>query len=82
MQRYLFVSAASNALIGICTWLAFRAMGVEQAGVWGVFAGVLHFIPYLGSVVLALAAGVAAFLQFGTLLQPVAVAAVAIVIGG
>ena len=48
------------------TWLAFAALGMEQAGVWGVAAGVLHFIPYLGPVLIAIASGVAGFLQFGS----------------
>ena len=49
-------------------------MGVEQPGIWGVAAGVLHFVPYLGSVLVAMAAGVAAFLQFGTSPHALAVA--------
>jgi predicted PurR-regulated permease PerM len=82
VQRYLFATLVSNALVGLCTWLAFEAMGMEQAGVWGVFAGVLHFVPYLGPVVLAIAAGVAGFLQFGTPLHALAVAGAAMLISG
>jgi predicted PurR-regulated permease PerM len=80
VKRYLFVTLASNALIAVCTWLAFWAMGVEQPGIWGVAAGVLHFVPYLGSVLVAIAAGVAGFLQFGTLPYALAVAGVALLI--
>jgi predicted PurR-regulated permease PerM len=47
-----------------------------------VAAGVLHFIPYVGTVLLVIAAGVGAFLQFGTLLQALAVAGVATLIAG
>ena len=82
VQRYLFATLVSNALVGLCTWLAFEAIGMDQAGVWGVFAGVLHFVPYLGPVVLAIAAGVAAFLQFGTPLHALAVAGATMVISG
>lgn len=82
VQRQLFVTLAANALIAIGTWLAFRAMGVEQAGIWGIAAGVLHFVPYLGAVVVAIAAGIAGFLQFGTLLHALAVAGVALLIAG
>lgn len=80
VQRYLFVTLASNALIAACTWLAFWAMGVDEPGIWGVAAGVLHFVPYLGSVLVAIAAGVAGFLQFGTLLQGLAVAGVSLLV--
>jgi predicted PurR-regulated permease PerM len=82
VQRYLFATLASNALIGVGTWLAFEALGMEQAGIWGVLAGVLHFIPYLGPVIVAIAAGVAGFLQFGSLLHGLAIAGVAILIAG
>ena len=82
VQLFLFVTLASNALIAVVTWSAFAAMGVEQAGVWGVIAGVLHFVPYLGPVLVAIAAGVAGFLQFGTLLHALAVAGVAMLIAG
>lgn len=80
VQRYLFVTLASNALIAVITWLAFEAMGVEQAGIWGLFAGVLHFVPYLGTVLVAIVTGVAGFLQFGTPLQALSVAGVALLI--
>jgi predicted PurR-regulated permease PerM len=82
VQRYLFVMLASNALLAAGIWLAFGAMGMELAGLWGVGAGVLHFIPYIGTVVFVFAAGVAAFLQFGTFVHAVAVAGVAILISG
>ena len=80
VQRYLLVTLASNALIAVATWLAFWAMGIEQPGIWGVAAGVLHFVPYLGSVLVAIAAGVAGFLQFGTLLEALTAAGVALMI--
>lgn len=82
VQRYLFLTLTSNTLVGIGTWLAFEAIGMEQAGIWGVFAGVVHFVPYLGSVLVAIAVGVAAFLQYGTLLHALAVAGMSAVIAG
>ena len=66
IQRYLLVTVGANVLVGVGTWLAFEAVGMERAGVWGVTAGVLHFIPYLGPVLVAIASGVAGFVQFGT----------------
>ena len=80
VQRYLLAMLLSNALVGVVTWLALKAIGLEHAGVWGVAAGILHFIPYLGAALLAIAVGVAAFLQFGNLLQALFVAGVAVVL--
>lgn len=82
IQRYLFTMLVSNALLAICTWLAFEALGLAQAGVWGVAAGVLHFIPYLGPVLIALLSGVAAFVQFDSLLKAFAVAGVSLLVAG
>ena len=80
VQRYLFAMLASNALLALGTWLAFLALGVDQAGVWGVAAGVLHFVPYLGSALVAVGSGLAAFVQFGSLFWGLAVALVSILI--
>ena len=82
VERYLFAMLVSNALLAVVTWFAFEALGMEQAGLWGVAAGVLHFIPYLGSVLIALASGVAAFLQFGSLLSALAVAGMSLLVAG
>lgn len=80
IQRYLFSTLLSNALVAGGTWLAFEALGVDQAPVWGVAAGVLHFVPYLGPLAIALASGLAAYLQFGTLLSAAAVAGASVAV--
>ena len=82
VQRYLLAILASNTLVGLCTWLAFLALGLDQAGAWGVAAGVLHFIPYLGPTLIALGSGVAAFLQSGSLLYALCVAGVSLLVAG
>lgn len=82
IQRYLLSMLISNVLVGVGTWLAFEALGLEYAGVWGVAAGVLHFVPYLGPASLAIACGVAAFLQFDSLPHAIAVAGASLLIAG
>jgi predicted PurR-regulated permease PerM len=80
VQRNLVATLGANVAIGIVTWLAFMALGVNSAGVWGVAAGVLHFIPYLGPVVFAIASGLAGFLQFGTAAGAFTVAGVSLLV--
>lgn len=82
IQLYLFAMLASNTLLAVFTWLAFLLLGLDQAGVWGVAAGVLHFIPYLGPALMALSSGVAAFLQSGSLSFAFAVAGASLVVSG
>ncbi len=75
----------TNLLAGLLTWVAFRWLGLENAGAWAAAAGVLHIVPYLGSAVTAVATAMAAFIQFDSLAMAVLVAgsslAIATVIG-
>ncbi len=48
VQRYLLVTLVTNVIIAVVTGLVFAALGMEHAAGWGMAAGVLHFIPYLG----------------------------------
>jgi len=82
IQRYLFSTIVSCALVAAGTWLAFEALGVDQAPVWGVAAGVLHFIPYLGPLAIALGSGLAAYVQFGSPLAALAVAGASLAVAG
>ncbi|MBB1600098.1 AI-2E family transporter [Variovorax sp. UMC13] len=64
IQRYLLVQIASSALVGVATGLAFWAIGLENAAVWGILAAVTNLIPYVGSVIVMGASALVAFLQF------------------
>jgi len=64
VQRYMLVLLITNVLIGLATWGLFAAVGLESAGLWGFAAGLLHVVPYAGSALLAVAAGIAALIQF------------------
>lgn len=82
VKRYLLSMLLSNVLVGVGTWLAFMALGMDEAGVWGVAAGVLHFIPYLGPASIAIASGVVGLLQFDSLVYALTIAGVSLLIAG
>lgn len=82
IQRYLLSMLVTNSLVGIFTWMAFSALGVEEAGVWGVIAGVLHFIPYLGPATVAFSSGIAGFLQFDSLAYALIIGTTTLVVAG
>jgi predicted PurR-regulated permease PerM len=82
VQRYLLVTLTSNLLIATATWLAFEAMGVQHAAIWGVAAGVLHFIPYVGPALIFLGSGMAGFSQFGSLLAAFGIAGMSLLVAG
>src|SRR4029077_11009370 len=80
IQRYLLATLVSNPVFAVFIWLAFEALGMEHARAGGVAAGVLHFVPYLGPALIALGSGVAGFLQFGSLLNGLAVGGASLVV--
>lgn len=67
IQRYMLVQLFTSVLVGLATWLCFMAIGLEHAAVWGVAAGVLDLVPYVGSVLIASGSALLSFLQFGTM---------------
>ena len=66
IQYSLLVLFVTNIVLGILTTVVFVLLGMEDAAVWGLASAVLHFVPYLGSVVIAVASGIGAYLQMGT----------------
>ena len=50
MSRYLAVSTAINVGVGLLTWLVMTLIGMPNAALWGVLAGIMNFIPYLGAL--------------------------------
>ena len=80
IQRYFHVQLATSALVGVLTGLALWGLGLENAAVWGIVAGVLNMVPYVGSLVTAVASGAVAFLQFGSSNMALLVAGASLVI--
>ncbi len=80
VQRYLLVQLLTSVVVGIATALAFWALGFNNAAVWGVLAGVLNLVPYVGTMVICGASAVVALLQFGTPQMAAAVGSVSIVL--
>lgn len=67
IQRYLLVQIGVSVLVGIATWLAFYAIGLEQSAVWGVVAAATNLIPYLGAILVGAGSAIVGMVQFGTI---------------
>jgi predicted PurR-regulated permease PerM len=80
IEMFLLVEVFTSVIVGVATWLAFLALGVEQAAVWGVLAGIFNSIPYFGPVIVTGATSLVAFLQFGNLRMAILVGAVSLAI--
>lgn len=80
IERFLLVQVFTSVIVAVASWLAFRALGLQQAAVWGVAAGVLNSIPYVGPVVVTGGTTAVAFLQFDSVHLALLVGAVSLVI--
>jgi len=62
------------------TALALWALGLQQAALWGLLAGILNSIPYYGPLLVTAGLSVVGYLQFGNLRMTAAVAGVSLLI--
>lgn len=63
LSRYFLSQFAVNCAFGAVIWGGLFLIGVPSPGLWGILAGLLRFVPYVGSLIaivgpLALAAAV------------------------
>ncbi len=78
--RFLLVQIFTSVLVGLATWAALKAFGLEQAAFWGLLAGVFNSIPYYGPLIVSGGLALVAFLQFGTLYMMAVVAGTSLAI--
>jgi len=67
IERFLLVRIVISVIVGAATGIGVAYVGLEHAFVWGVVAGVLNVLPFIGPAVAVALITLAAFLQFGTL---------------
>ena len=77
---FLLVRVISSIAVGLATWLVLRWLGLDNAAVWGIAAGILNTIPYFGPFIVSGALMVVAMVQFGDLSQALWVAGAAMVV--
>ncbi|MGH7523919.1 MAG: AI-2E family transporter [Gemmatimonadales bacterium] len=75
MSRYLSTSALIRIGLGVATWALLSLVGLPSPALFGVVAGILNFIPYLGSLATLVLIAVASLVSFDTT-QPVVLASV------
>jgi predicted PurR-regulated permease PerM len=80
IQRYLLVQLLASLGVGLATGIAFALLGLKHAAVWGVAAGVLNLVPYIGSFLVTGAATVVGFVQFGQINPALAIGGVSLLI--
>jgi len=74
--RFLLIQAMTSTFIGLALGISLWLLGVNQAAVWGVTAGILNTIPYFGTIIVTSGLALASFLQFGRIEMVLAVAGI------
>lgn len=67
IQKYMLMLLVTNGALALLMWVALRWIGLENAGAWAIVAGLLHLMPYFGPLLIMVATGLVAFLQFESL---------------
>jgi predicted PurR-regulated permease PerM len=55
LSRYFLSQLAVNTCFGIVVTLGLWAIGIPSPAMWGILAGLLRFVPYIGSILAAVA---------------------------
>jgi predicted PurR-regulated permease PerM len=64
VSMYLATVTAINVVLGLIVAVAMWLMGMPNPLLWGVLAGVMNFVPYLGAIVSLIVIAVVALLSF------------------
>lgn len=51
LERVVLVILATNAVVGVASFIAFRAIGLANPGMWALAGAVLNTIPYVGPAI-------------------------------
>lgn len=66
---YLVIITVINSVLGVVVGLALHLLGMPNPVLWGVMAGVLNYIPYLGPTITAMVLSFVAMLTYPALDQ-------------
>jgi predicted PurR-regulated permease PerM len=73
VSRYLALQALVNVTFGVLFGIGLYFIGVPNAALWGVIAGILRLVPYVGTLVAAVFPLALSLAVFGTWLPPLLV---------
>jgi predicted PurR-regulated permease PerM len=80
IERFIKIQFFTSTTVALVTWGALWMMGLRQAALWGLLAGVFNSIPYYGPLLVTAALSIVAWVQFGTFGMTAAVAGVSLLI--
>jgi len=69
ISNYLFSVTLINAGLGAVVAAGLYVIGVPKAGMWGMLAAIINFVPYFGPVLMIIIIGIVGVLSFDSLGQ-------------
>lgn len=82
IEEFLGWLVAASALLAVLVSIVFWRLGLEHPVLWGLAAGVLEIVPYVGATVFVASSFAVALLQFGTIQQAAIVLVAGLVLTG
>jgi predicted PurR-regulated permease PerM len=82
IENFIKVQVVTSLVVAVATGAALWWLGLQNFAVWGLLAGLLNSIPYLGPVVVSGGLAIVAFMQFNDLARTAYVCGAALVITG
>jgi predicted PurR-regulated permease PerM len=80
IEQFIKIQLLTSTAVALVTWGALWAIGLEQAALWGLLAGIFNSIPYYGPLLVTMGLSIVAYLQFETIPMTAAVAGVSLLI--
>lgn len=80
IEQFLVIQIVTSVVVAVATWAALRLLGLQQAALWGLLAGIFNSIPYYGPLLVTAGLSIVGFVQFGQIGMTAAVAGVALLI--
>jgi predicted PurR-regulated permease PerM len=80
VQRFLLVRIVASTVVAIATWPTLAWLGMPNALVWAVLAGLFSTIPYFGAAIVSVGLFVVALVQIGDATAAIGVSMAALVI--
>lgn len=76
LSRYIGSITIVNVCLGLIVGCVFYMMGLQDPFLWGAFAGLMNYVPYLGPMVSVTCFALVSFIQFESFSYALTVAAI------
>lgn len=80
IERFMKIQIVTSVTVALSTWGVLWAVGLEQAALWGLLAGIFNSISYYGPLLVTAGLSIVGYLQFGSIRMTALVAGISVLI--